>query len=69
MASIGLRTEALPLTAHAQGMSSFFIILIPKGNGKPMKNPNGAVISMLNIIFKLRFNEINKSIIKSSENI
>ena len=56
-----LKTEALPLTAHAQGIISFFIILIPNGNGNPIKNPNGAVISMLNIIFEMRLNEINKS--------
>ena len=58
MANIGLKTDALPLTAHAQGINSFFNALIPNGNGNPIKNPKGAVTIMLNIIFEIRFNEI-----------
>lgn len=58
MANIGLNTEALPLTAHAKGIKSFFIILIPEGNGKPIKKLKGEMIKAVNTIFETRLNDI-----------
>ena len=55
---MGLNTEALPLTAHAKGINSFFIILIPEGNGKPIKKLKGEIIKAVNTIFKIRLDEI-----------
>jgi len=50
IARIGLKTDALPLTAHAQATELFFIMRMPSGNGMPMMNPKGARITILKSI-------------------
>ena len=62
-ASIVLSTEAEPFTAHAQGISFLFMLLIAVGNGMPMKKPSGAMYIVVRIIFMLRFNVIIKLMI------